>query len=160
MSWEMLREMGALGVETGAHTADHTVLTNQPLDEARREIAQCKAALEKGVGRAVRHFAYCNGWYSAGVAQALKSEGFVSAVTTEDLPNLPGVDPYALKRKVLWENSSAGILGAYSKAVTACTLNDTLGTLALTRPVLGARPTYFGKSSNQSQQNAATAAHG
>jgi hypothetical protein len=70
------------------------------------------------------------------------------------------VDPYALKRKVLWENSSAGILGAYSKAVTACTLNDTLGTLALTLPVLGARPTYFGKSAGQSQQNAATAAHG
>jgi peptidoglycan/xylan/chitin deacetylase (PgdA/CDA1 family) len=160
MSWEMLREMGAVGVETGAHTADHTVLTNQPLDEARREIAQCRAVLEKGVGRPVRHFAYCNGWYSAGVAQALKSEGFVTAVTTEDLPNLPGVDPYALKRKVLWENSSAGILGAYSKAVTACTLNDTLGTLALTRPVLGARPTYFGRSGGQSQQNAATAAHG
>ena len=29
MSWEMLREMAAHGIETGAHTADHTVLTNQ-----------------------------------------------------------------------------------------------------------------------------------
>jgi len=159
MSWEMLREMASHGIETGAHTAEHTVLTNQPLDEARREIAQCRAALEKGLGRPVRHFAYCNGWYSAGIAQALKAEGFVSAVTTEDLPNLPGVDPFALKRKVLWENSSAGILGDYSKAVTACTMNDTLGTLALTRPVLGARPTYFGSSSGRSQQSA-TAAHG
>ena len=122
-------------------------------------VAQCKSVLEKGVGRPVRHFAYCNGWYSAGVAQALKGEGFVSAATTEDLPNLPGVDPFALKRKVLWENSSAGILGVYSKAVTACTLNDTLGTLALTRPVLGARPTYFGTSSDRAQKSA-TAAHG
>jgi peptidoglycan/xylan/chitin deacetylase (PgdA/CDA1 family) len=160
MSWEMLREMGSCEIETGAHTAEHTVLTNQPLDEARREIAQCRAALEKGVGRPVRHFAYCNGWYSAGVAQALKSEGFASAVTTEDLPNLPGIDPFALKRKVLWENSSAGILGVYSKAVTACTLNDTLGTLALTRPVLGARPTYFGNAGARPQKSAATAAHG
>ena len=159
MSWEMLREMGSQGIETGAHTAEHTVLTNQPLDEARREIAQCKAVLEKGVGRPVRHFAYCNGWYSAGVAQALKAEGFVSAATTEDLPNLREVDPFALKRKVLWENSSAGILGVYSKAVAACTMNDTLGTLALTRPVLGARPTYFGNSSGRSQKSA-TAAHG
>ena len=41
--------------------------------------------LEKGTGRPVRHFAYCNGWYSAGVAQALRAEGFVSAVTTEDI---------------------------------------------------------------------------
>src|SRR5256885_6388550 len=159
MSWEMLRELQAHGIEIGAHTAEHTVLTNQPLDEARRELAQCKAVLEKGVGRPVRHFASCNGWDSAGVAQALKAAGFVSAATTEDLPNLPGVDPFALKRKVLWENSSAGILGVYSKAVTACTLNDTLGTLALTRPVLGARPTYFGTSSDRAQKSA-TAAHG
>ncbi len=82
MSWEMLREMATYGIETGAHTAEHTVLTNQPLDEARREIALCKSVLEKGTGRPVRHFAYCNGLYSAGVAQALRSEGFVSAVTT------------------------------------------------------------------------------
>src|SRR5256885_619601 len=47
MSWEMLRELQAHGIEIGAHTAEHTVLTNQPLDEARREIAQCKAVLEK-----------------------------------------------------------------------------------------------------------------
>ncbi|HXN55734.1 MAG TPA: hypothetical protein VN874_05660 [Myxococcales bacterium] len=36
MSWGMLRELAAAGWEIGAHTADHTVLTNQPLDEARR----------------------------------------------------------------------------------------------------------------------------
>ena len=146
MGWEMLREMGAHGIETGAHTADHTVLTNQPLDEARREIAACKSVLEKGTGRAVRHFAYCNGWYSAGVAQALRAEGFVSAVTTEDMPNMPGVDPYALKRKVLWEMSSAGVLGGWSKALAACQFNDTFGMLALQKPVLGARPTRFGSS--------------
>jgi peptidoglycan/xylan/chitin deacetylase (PgdA/CDA1 family) len=145
MSWEMLREMAAHGIETGSHTADHTVLTNQPLDEARREIAACKNALEKGTGRPVRHFAYCNGWYSAGVAQALRAEGFVSAVTTEDMPNMPGVDPYALKRKVLWEMSSTGVFG-WSKALAACQFNDTFGMLALQKPVLGARPTRFGSS--------------
>ena len=145
MSWEMLREMAVHGVETGSHTADHTVLTNQPLDEARREIAACKSTLEKGTGRPVRHFAYCNGWYSAGVAQALRAEGFISAVTTEDMPNMPGVDPYALKRKVLWEMSSTGVLG-WSKALAACQFNDTFGMLALQKPVLGARPTRFGSA--------------
>jgi peptidoglycan/xylan/chitin deacetylase (PgdA/CDA1 family) len=144
MSWEMLREMAAHGIETGGHTAEHTVLTNQALDDARREIAACKSTLEKGTGRPVRHFAYCNGWYSAGVAQALRAEGFVSAVTTEDMPNMPGVDPYALKRKVLWEMSSTGVFGGWSKALTACQFNDIFGMLALTKPVLGARPTRFG----------------
>jgi peptidoglycan/xylan/chitin deacetylase (PgdA/CDA1 family) len=144
MSWEMLREMEAHGVITGAHTAEHTVLTNQRLDDARREIAQCKAALEKGLRKPLKHFAYCNGYYSAGVAQALKAEGFVSAVTTEDMPNTPGVDPFALKRKVLWEASSAGILGFYSKPLIACQFDDTFSMLALQKPMLGARPTNFG----------------
>jgi peptidoglycan/xylan/chitin deacetylase (PgdA/CDA1 family) len=158
MSWEMLREMVAHGVDTGGHTAEHTVLTNQPLEDARREIAACKSSLEKGVGRPVRHFAYCNGWYSAGVAQALRVEGFVSAVTTEDVPNMPGVDPFALKRKVLWEASSAGILGGWSKALASCQFNDTFGMLALQKPVLGARPTFFG--SGERPRETAHAVHG
>jgi peptidoglycan/xylan/chitin deacetylase (PgdA/CDA1 family) len=144
MTWEMLREMEAHGVITGAHSAEHTVLTHQRLDDARREIAQCKAAIEKGLKKPIRHFAYCNGYYSAGVAQALKAEGFVSAVTTEDMPNTPGIDPFALKRKVLWEASSAGVLGFYSKPLIACQFEDTFGMLALQQPVMGARPTNFG----------------
>lgn len=143
MTWEMLREMDASGVITGAHTAEHTVLTNARLADARREIAQCRAVLEKGMKKPVRHFAYCNGYYSAGVAQALRAEGFVSAVTTEDMPNVPGGDPYALKRKVLWEASSAGVLGDYSPALAACQFDDTFGLLAVQKPVMGARPTNF-----------------
>jgi len=144
MTWEMLREMEAQGITTGAHTAEHTVLTHQRLDDARREVALCKSVIEKAVKRPVKHFAYCNGYYSAGVAQAVKAEGFVSAVTTEDMPNTPGVDPFALKRKVLWEASSAGILGFYSKPLIACQFEDTFGMLALQKPVSGAQPTNFG----------------
>ena len=141
MTWDQLREMDAHGVETGGHTAEHTVLTNQRLDDARAEIALCKATIDKHMGKPIRHFAYCNGYYSAGVAQALKAEGFVSAVTTEDMSNVPGVDPFALKRKVLWEKSSAGILGGYSRALTACQLEDTFGVLSVQKPVMGVRPT-------------------
>jgi len=159
MSWEMLREMDAQGIVTGAHTAEHTVLTNQRLDDARREIAQCKAALEKGLKKPVKHFAYCNGYYSAGVAQALKAEGFISAVTTEDMPNAPGVDPFALKRKVLWEGSSAGVLGLYSKPLIACQFDDTFGMLAVQKPVMGARPTNFG-TAGRADAEQGISAHG
>jgi hypothetical protein len=154
MTWEMLREMDAHDVITGAHTAEHTVLTNQPLSEARREIAQCKAVIEKNLRKPVKHFAYCNGYYSAGVAQALKAEGFVSGVTTEDMPNVPGVDPYALKRKVLWEGSTMGILGQYSPELAACQFDDTFGVLALQKPVAGARPTNFEQPAAESRQSA------
>lgn len=157
-TWEMLREMDSQGLITGAHTAEHTVLTHQTLPDARREIAQCKAALEKGLKKPVRHFAYCNGFYSAGVAQALKAEGFQSAVTTEDLPNVPGVDPFALKRKVLWEGSSAGVLGSYSAPLAACQFDDTFTMLSVQKPVLGARPTNFEAPERPSAEN--VSAHG
>src|SRR5439155_522941 len=56
--------------------------------------------------------------------------------------------------KVLWEMSSAGILGAWSKALTSCQLNDTFGMLALQKPVLGARPTRFGSPQSPTLQTA------
>ncbi len=157
MTWDMLREMDAHGVSTGGHTAEHTVLTNYRLDEARREIALCKATIEKHLKKPIAHFAYCNGYYSAGVAQALRAEGFVSAVTTEDMPNVPGVDPYALKRKVLWEASSLGILGNCSKALTACQFADTFQMLAVQKPVIGARPTNFERAP---PEHSSLSAHG
>ncbi len=160
MSWEMLREMDAHGVETGGHTAEHTVLTNSVLSDARREIAECKRVIEKNLGKPIRHFAYCNGYYSAGVAQALRSEGFASAVTTEDMSNVPGTDPFALKRKVLWENSSAGIFGTFSKALAACQMDDTFGVLAVQSPVMGARPTHFDDHQGDAAEERTFSAHG
>jgi hypothetical protein len=144
MTWDMLRELADAGWDIGGHTAEHTVLTNQPLAEARREIAQCKAVIEQGIQKPVRHFAYCNGFYSAGIAQALAEVGFVSGVTTEDMPNIPGVDPFALKRKVLWEASSLGPTGEYSRSLTACQLDHVFGLLSLQKPVPGIRPTELG----------------
>ena len=154
MTWEMLRELQAHGVEIGAHTVDHTVLTHEPLASATRDLARCKADLEAGLKAPVTHFAYCNGWYSPGLAQALKNLGFRSAVTTEDLPNVPGVDPFALKRKVLWENSSAGTFGGFSRALAACQMDDVFGVLSLQTPVLGARPTYLGEQAGDESRRA------
>jgi hypothetical protein len=65
------------------------------------------------------------------------------------MPNAPGIDPFALKRKVLWEASSAGVLGFYSKPLAACQFEDTFGMLALQKPVMGARPTHFGTADRQ-----------
>jgi len=55
------------------------------------------------------------------------------------MPNTPGIDSLALKRQVLWQASSAGVLGFYSKPLIACQFENTLGMLALQRPVMGAR---------------------
>jgi peptidoglycan/xylan/chitin deacetylase (PgdA/CDA1 family) len=136
LSWEMVRAMAAAGVEFGAHTVNHVVLTHESDEALEREVLASKREIEVQVRRPVIDFAYPNGYYDRRVVAALVRNGFRSAVTTEDLPNRVGGDPYRLRRKTLWENYSRGPFG-YSPALTACHLDDVFTMLALTRPVAG-----------------------
>ncbi|WXH33111.1 hypothetical protein WA016_07112 [Myxococcus stipitatus] len=139
MNWDEVRRMARDGFEFGAHTLGHTVLTLEPQEVVEQEILQSKRTIESEVGIQVRDFAYCNGWYSDEIIRALASHGFRSGVTTEDLPNRIGGDPFTLKRKVLWENFSLGMLGDYSSPLTGCQLDDCFGLLGVSRPVPGRR---------------------
>jgi peptidoglycan/xylan/chitin deacetylase (PgdA/CDA1 family) len=137
MSWDEAREMAAAGVDFGAHTVNHAVLTLVDPAVAVREIIESKQIIERELGRPVTSFSYPNGWYSDGIVAALVRAGFRAAVTTEDLVNRIGGDPFALKRKVLWENFSIGMTGEYSAYLTGCHFDDVFGVLGVTRPVLG-----------------------
>jgi len=140
MSWDEVRAMSRDGFEFGAHTLGHVVLTHEPLDVVEREVRESKAIIERELGTPVRDFAYCNGWYSDDVIDVLMRNGFRSAVTTEDMSNRIGGNPFTLKRKVLWENFSVGVTGGYSPSLTVCQLDDCFGTLGMREPVLGRRP--------------------
>ncbi len=139
MDWDEVRRMARDGFEFGAHTQGHTVLTMEPPEVVEREIVESKRIIEREVGGPVLHFAYCNGWYSDEVIRLLKLHGFRSGVTTEDVPNRIGGDPFSLKRKVMWENFSVGMLGDYSTALTGCQLDDCFGVLGISQPVPGHR---------------------
>jgi peptidoglycan/xylan/chitin deacetylase (PgdA/CDA1 family) len=139
LDWDEAKALAAQGFTLGAHTIGHTVLTLEPEARVNEELRVSKEEIERHTGQRVDHFAYCNGWYSDELIAALVRNGFKSAVTTEDLPNRVGGDPFTLKRKVLWENFSVGASGEYSSALTSCQLDDVFGFLGLTRPVLGKR---------------------
>jgi hypothetical protein len=140
MDWDEVRRMVKDGFEFGAHTLGHVVLTHEPIDVVEREVRESKAIIERETGTPVRDFAYCNGWYSEELIRVLVRNGFRSAVTTEDMPNRIGGDPFTLKRKVLWENFSVGVTGGYSQSLTVCQLDDCFGTLGMREPVYGRRP--------------------
>ncbi|MBF5041081.1 polysaccharide deacetylase family protein [Simulacricoccus sp. 17bor-14] len=140
MNWDEVRRMHRDGFEFGAHTLGHTVLTLESTESVEREIGESKRTIERELGCRVQDFAYCNGWYSDEIIRVLQAQGFRSAVTTEDVPNRIGGDPFALKRKVLWENFSLGMLGDYSPSLTTCQLDDCFGVLGMSSPVLGKRP--------------------
>ena len=108
MDWDEVRRMSRAGYDFGAHTQRHAVLTLEPTARCvEEEIAGAKATLERELRAPVHHFAYCNGWYSDEVIPSCPQR-VPSGVTTEDLLNRLGGDPYTLKRKVLWENFSLG----------------------------------------------------
>jgi len=141
MSWDEAREMLRAGVFSfGAHTLGHCVLTAESEAVVDREVRGSREWIERELGVPCLDFAYCNGWYSDLVVQVLVRNGFRSAVTTEDLPNAIGGDPYALRRKVLGENFSLGLDGTYSSPLTACQLDGLFGALGMSRPVPGRRP--------------------
>ncbi|MBI5547731.1 MAG: polysaccharide deacetylase family protein [Deltaproteobacteria bacterium] len=138
LGWDQVRRMASAGIDFGAHTVRHMVLTHETEGTIERELADSKQAIERETGRPVRHFAYPNGYYDRRVVTALVRLGYHSAVTTEDRPNHVGGDPFRLRRKTLWENFSRGPFG-YSSSLTSCHLDDVFTVLSLTRPVRGER---------------------
>jgi peptidoglycan/xylan/chitin deacetylase (PgdA/CDA1 family) len=139
LGWEELRAIQAAGVDLGGHTMSHAVLSNLPIDEARREIAGCRDHLSEHLGRRPRHFAYPNGYHTPAVRRAVAEAGFDAAVTTEDRENVRPGEPLALRRKVLWENTTRGPLG-YSPALAACCFAGVFQALRLAGAVRGERP--------------------
>jgi hypothetical protein len=137
MSWDEVREMIAGGVEIGAHTVSHAVLPFEEPERAEWEICESKAEIERHTGRPCLDFAYCNGWYSDELIRILVKSGFRSAVTTEDRLNRIGGDPFALKRKVVWENFSVGVRGTYSSRLTGCQMDDVFTSLGGGTVVIG-----------------------
>jgi peptidoglycan/xylan/chitin deacetylase (PgdA/CDA1 family) len=138
LDWEELRALDAGGVEVGGHSVRHAVLANLTLAEARKEIEGCRDQIAERLGKRPRHFAYPNGYHTPAVRRAVAEAGFETGVTTEDRENLRGADLLALRRKVLWENSTLGPIG-YSPALAACAFDGVFHALGLARAVDGER---------------------
>jgi len=83
LSWDDIREMSRDGIEFGAHTVSHPILTRLPLEEARKEIIDSKKHIEKELGQEVTTFCYPNGEpgdSNSDIEDILKSNGFRCAV--------------------------------------------------------------------------------
>ena len=100
--WEEVREMAAQGIEFGAHTRTHPILsrlrTRQEMDE---EIAGSKREIEEQLGRPVEHFCYPNGSnadFGSEAVESVRQAGYRTAVTTEKGLNLASTDPFRLLR--------------------------------------------------------------
>jgi peptidoglycan/xylan/chitin deacetylase (PgdA/CDA1 family) len=50
MTWDMIRQLGAAGMELGGHTDNHVLLSEMPLCEQRNELETCCRRIEQETG--------------------------------------------------------------------------------------------------------------
>jgi peptidoglycan/xylan/chitin deacetylase (PgdA/CDA1 family) len=104
LNWDQIREMYKNGIEFGAHTMNHPILTQVPLDTARNEIGGSKDRIEKEIGGRVLGFAYPNGLtndINPAIESLVTQTGFRTAFTLFNGPSsLQEVrnNPFAIRR--------------------------------------------------------------
>ena len=110
LCWEQIGQMHAAGVEFGAHTVHHPILSCVSAEEAWREIAGSKRVVEERLQAPVRHFAYPNGTardFDHTTQALVERAGFSSAVSTIFGVNTADTDRYCLRRGGPWEEDAA-----------------------------------------------------
>jgi peptidoglycan/xylan/chitin deacetylase (PgdA/CDA1 family) len=97
------------GMEVGAHTVTHPILSTLSPEESWNEITSSKQALERIVGQEVRTFAYPNGRpdkdFTDGDVQLVMKAGFIGAVTTEWGCATRKSNAFRIPRQGIWGKS-------------------------------------------------------
>ncbi len=98
LSWDEIEEMSRDGIAFGAHTVNHPILTNLPLEQARDEIIKSKKDIEERLDQPVTTFSYPNGNFDTELVEVLKESGFTCAVTANIGMITPEAKLYELQR--------------------------------------------------------------
>jgi peptidoglycan/xylan/chitin deacetylase (PgdA/CDA1 family) len=104
-----VRALRDAGVEIGAHTATHPILTRLSPEAAREDIARSRHVLEGLLGEPVRLFAYPNGRpvedYDARHVAMVRDLGFSAALSTAWGAAHAGCDRFQVPRVAPWDDS-------------------------------------------------------
>ncbi len=98
LTWPQLRDMQDRGVEIGSHTANHLPLTTLVPEQVEDELKLSKLLLEWNGIRTVFAFSYPNGAYTPEIAERVKANEYLTAVTGDAGLNTFETNPYELQR--------------------------------------------------------------
>ena len=98
LSWDLIRELHAAGIECGAHSHTHPQLDVLPALRAKEEIVRSKKILEDRLQAEVASFAYPFGYYTKAVRRAVQNAGFTSACAVKFALSSKESDLFALAR--------------------------------------------------------------
>jgi peptidoglycan-N-acetylglucosamine deacetylase len=93
---EFAKPLEAAGMEIGAHTLTHPVLTSLGEPEVRRELRDGKDGLEQILGRRVVSFCYPKGRHNRRIAAMAREAGYELARTTVSLRTDFDFDPFRM----------------------------------------------------------------
>jgi len=112
LRWDQVKAMHQAGISFGSHTMTHPVFSRVPPPEMEQELLQSKQIIESKIGSPVKDFAYPFGQPSdcgSEDGELLVRCGYRTAVTTTNGVNVPGVNPYYLRRTQIGEERSLAI---------------------------------------------------
>jgi hypothetical protein len=107
LTWDDARAAAAGGVVVfEAHGTTHRSLPALSDDELRAELVGSKETIERELGGPVRVFCYPAGRHGDREARMAQEVGYAAAVTTQPGVNVPGTDPFRLRRTTIaWSDS-------------------------------------------------------
>ncbi len=100
MSWKQIRELSDYGINIGAHTQTHPILSKINVDHIEDEINGSKQKIEKMINKPVSCFCYPNGElsdFTPIVKEKVKKSGFLNATVAFD-DGAGWEDPYEIRR--------------------------------------------------------------
>ena len=102
MTWEQAREAAAHGMNFGAHTCSHPILSMLASErELTAEIAGSKLRMEEQLDKPVEHFCYPNGSlrdFTEAAVEVVRAASFRTATTTVPGMVMPAADAFRLNR--------------------------------------------------------------
>jgi glycosyltransferase involved in cell wall biosynthesis/peptidoglycan/xylan/chitin deacetylase (PgdA/CDA1 family) len=98
LSWTDIKETARAGLDYGAHTRSHAVLTDMPPEQICDEIAGSKVDLERVLQKPIAAFAYPYGQFDERLQAAVDQAGFWGACSVESGLNSWSTPLTALRR--------------------------------------------------------------
>lgn len=123
MNSEELSSLSAMGHEIGAHTMTHPILNTCDDGTLDWELRGSKNMLEQLVGCDVTSLAYPNGDQDARVLRAVRSAGYLRAVTTQWGTNPRGQERHLLRRCDIDARRMRNLAGELSESNLALRLS-------------------------------------
>jgi peptidoglycan/xylan/chitin deacetylase (PgdA/CDA1 family) len=106
LSWSQIQEMLEQGVEFGAHTCTHPLLTAIPSATAEEEITLSRRQLQKTLGESVDLFAYPYGEFDPSIQSMVQQAGFAAACSVDAGLNTLITPVFSLRRTEIWGTDS------------------------------------------------------